>query len=623
MSAVLPFAAASLLAKATLLFALAAAAGFLLRGAAAAARHMAWTLALGAALMLPLLSITIPGWKLPVLPASADGPTPAPLAAAASSASPDQVPVVASVRASSGASTTATRGSAVNVSATIEPPSAWTASASTESAPTGSPSTASTLALGWPRVLLVLWMLGAAAVLARMAAGAWALRRIERASLPPADAAWDGLLRDLRWMMDVRRPVRLITGTGAAMPMTWGTRRPVILLPAGADGWAEERRRIVLLHELAHVARHDCLTQWMAGVACAMYWFHPGAWHAARRMRVERERACDDRVLAAGTRGPVYAAHLLEVARAFRTPGLAAAMSVPMARASQLEGRLLAVLDGARRRPALSRRAAAAASAAALALVVPLAALRPVPARASTPSWKAEAGSESSSTAPSVDGRTAAHPAVDVTGTAFGAPAAGQQDRVVEKTLPARPGGRLTLELEPGGGVSVTSWDRDEVWMRATIGGRDGRWTEVRMEPARDGVRVAARQTAHGGSVSTSSEYSFRVPRRYSVQLSSAGGGVMLAGLEGTFRGRTGGGPMTLAGLRGTVDLVTGGGRVRVSDSQLDGTVRTGGGGVVLERNHGRLRGWSGSESVAAPAAAEAAAAAGGAWSASSVREDL
>ena len=133
------------------------------------------------------------------------------------------------------------------------------------------------------------------------------------------------------------------------MPMAFGTRQPTIVVPAIADTWAEDRRRAVVLHELAHVARYDCFTQTLAFAACAVYWFHPAAWWAARRLRVERELACDDRVIAAGGRAREYADHLLEIAYAFggdRAPALA----VSMARPRQLEGRMLAALDAARNR---------------------------------------------------------------------------------------------------------------------------------------------------------------------------------------------------------------------------------------------------------------------------------
>jgi hypothetical protein len=160
------------------------------------------------------------------------------------------------------------------------------------------------------------------------------------------------------------------------MPVTWGVFSPTILLPAAADEWTPERRRVVLLHELAHVARRDCLTQLLATLCCAVYWFHPGAWWAARRMRVEREEACDDRVLAAGARASDYAGHLVEVARAFRVPRpLAPAMA--MARGGQLQARVLAVLDAGRDRRAVPHGAGIAVSAAVLAALLPLAVVGP------------------------------------------------------------------------------------------------------------------------------------------------------------------------------------------------------------------------------------------------------
>ncbi len=132
--------------------------------------------------------------------------------------------------------------------------------------------------------------------------------------------------------------------------MAWGLLRPAVVLPEDAEGWSVEQRRAVLTHELGHVKRHDCLTQALAQVACAVYWFHPLAWVAAWRLRVERERACDDLVLRAGASGPDYADHLLQLARGARAAA-GPAWALAMARPSQLEGRLLAILD-----PSLDRR---------------------------------------------------------------------------------------------------------------------------------------------------------------------------------------------------------------------------------------------------------------------------
>ncbi len=151
-------------------------------------------------------------------------------------------------------------------------------------------------------------------------------------------------------------------------PMTWGVVRPVIALPAEATGWSAERLRVVLLHEQAHIARHDFLTQLLAGVACAAYWFNPLVWIGAGAMRREREKACDDAVLRHGAKASDYAQHLLELANSSRVP----AMAVPMAQSTHLESRIRAALNPAipRRIPSRAMRAALALGAACAVLVL-------------------------------------------------------------------------------------------------------------------------------------------------------------------------------------------------------------------------------------------------------------
>src|SRR5262249_58177884 len=121
----------------------------------------------------------------------------------------------------------------------------------------------------------------------------------------------------------------------------------------------------VVMHQLEHEKRRDCLTPLVAQVAWAVYWFNPLAWMAARRLRTERERACDDLVLSAGTRGSDYADQLLDIARvmqAGRFPALMAGASLAMAHRSQLEGRLIAILDPSVPRRGLTRARFAAAA---------------------------------------------------------------------------------------------------------------------------------------------------------------------------------------------------------------------------------------------------------------------
>jgi hypothetical protein len=144
--------------------------------------------------------------------------------------------------------------------------------------------------------------------------------------------------------------------SGLRVPVTIGVVRPAVLLPAGSLAeWSAARVDAVLLHEFAHVRRLDVAAHLVGRFACAVHWFNPLVWGAAKRASRESERACDDEVLRSGERASAYASHVLEIARA------AAGWRVPspaVGQGSELEGRLLAVLSADARRSPAPRRAA-------------------------------------------------------------------------------------------------------------------------------------------------------------------------------------------------------------------------------------------------------------------------
>jgi beta-lactamase regulating signal transducer with metallopeptidase domain len=123
-----------------------------------------------------------------------------------------------------------------------------------------------------------------------MVLGLFAVRWMSRPSAVVHDAPWLQQARALAASLGLHR-VRFLRARTQAMPMAWGVLRASVLMPPDADGWPADRLRIVLLHELAHVKRRDCLTHLLAQIAIAAYWFNPLAWIAVRRLRAERERA--------------------------------------------------------------------------------------------------------------------------------------------------------------------------------------------------------------------------------------------------------------------------------------------------------------------------------------------
>ncbi|MFN2635329.1 MAG: M56 family metallopeptidase [Thermoanaerobaculia bacterium] len=329
--------------KATILLALVLLLAAAWRPLSAATRHLIAVLGLAGVLALPLAAPFVPSMSVPLVPSLL------PAAVTDVSAAPD----VASTGTSSAGGF---EKSGIEMRASDQE-DVMTVSAESSSNPAPAAADAQTLPRStanpglWAPWILLIWGAGAAFSLTRLALGWMRIRAISRAASPMADTAWTDAARALSLRLSLRRSVRLLTSPEVPVAMTAGLRRPVLLLHENARKWPEDRRRVVLLHELAHVRRADWLTLLLVELAAAVYWFHPLVWLARREARMSAERACDDLVLDSGTKPSVYAAHLLGIVRSF-SPGVRGALPVlAIARPSQFEGRMRAILA-----PGLHRR---------------------------------------------------------------------------------------------------------------------------------------------------------------------------------------------------------------------------------------------------------------------------
>ncbi|HUB24309.1 MAG TPA: M56 family metallopeptidase [Tepidisphaeraceae bacterium] len=315
--------------KGTLILLLTFAAAALARRASAAHRHLLWMLEMIGLILLPVLTIMLPAWNAISIPAAA--PTPM-----------QSAPLTA-------------RFSTITTSTMRTPPSPVAAHP-------------------WdPSVLLIpLWLAGALLALTPALIGRIRLWRLAIS----AHAADDEMCDRLRRQLGIRRAVDVLRTDRRSMPMTWGVVRPHLLLPADSVEWPASKRRMVLAHELAHIERMDCLTQFIARLACAMHWFNPLAWLAAAQMAAAREAACDDRVLNLGADGPDYAEQLVRIAVAAPMRPILGAAAIGMARSSRLERRVQAILDSTISRKAVGPLRRWMTAIAALLLIAPIAMLR-------------------------------------------------------------------------------------------------------------------------------------------------------------------------------------------------------------------------------------------------------
>ena len=315
---------ASAALKGSVILSAAAAVAWMLRRRSAATRHLVWTAAAAALLALPILNWTLPALRVP---------TP-------------QTGSLVVFQVFSGAGTAQSTAQAVPAGG-------------------GSAAPAAAREIDLRPILIALCLGGATLGILQMLFAFTSLHRLRRAARP-FDAT--GLVESPE--------AELLESDACGMPMTFGVLRPAVLLPSEAADWNPERLRCVLLHELAHVRRGDVATHLIARTALVLYWWNPLAWYAWRQFLKERERATDDLVLHAGARASEYAGHLLEVARSLQPAPATAWAAIAMARRSELEGRLVAILDSRVDRRPSRRRSAALAVLFAVAMVAPFAAVR-------------------------------------------------------------------------------------------------------------------------------------------------------------------------------------------------------------------------------------------------------
>lgn len=334
-----------------------------MRRSSASRRHLVWLLAVGLSALLPALAVSLPRWNLAVLPR----------ATAIVTNDAHRTQSAGRARLPSSIASAPRPQDTFSASTNREPPAANKAPvtiAPIPSAPTGRHhiDRLSVVTLGW--------LIGALAVLSTGVLGRIALWRLKHDAVEVTDGPLARAVQNGCEHLRIRRSVRVLSSRHATMPMTWGILRPTVLLPAEAEGWPGDRLRAVALHELAHVKRWDCATQAVARLACALYWFNPLAWLAARRLRAERELACDDVVLGAAGLPPVdYAEHLLAIARSLRSGRLVSLAGVSMARPAGLKARMAAILDANASRSTVSRRATLLATSVAILLALPFAGL--------------------------------------------------------------------------------------------------------------------------------------------------------------------------------------------------------------------------------------------------------
>jgi beta-lactamase regulating signal transducer with metallopeptidase domain len=342
--------------KASLVLGTAGLVTWALRECSAATRHAVWTIAFGCLLVMPFLSASMPGWTvrglnvgIAVSESRAEAATNHDCDCAIMSGMnrSDFVTGAGAPLSRVGRPDLAPRGDLV-----------------------GRDTPGSAIPIG--AMLFITWGVGAVVVLGRFLLGAFQVHRIARRA---AECSLDvrSVAVPLAHGLGIKRELRVLVSDEITVPLSWGLLAPVVLLPRAADAWTVDRKRVVLLHELAHAKRFDYAAHVLCELAKSIYWPNPLVWFAARLNSIECERACDDLALDAGVRSDTYAGHLVDIARGQLRVAPRGAFA--MARPSSLATRVKSILTEGLERSPMSRLALIIVGLAGLALVLPTATL--------------------------------------------------------------------------------------------------------------------------------------------------------------------------------------------------------------------------------------------------------
>ena len=325
-----------------------------LRQASASIRHWIWGLSLIAVGVLPLFSLGLPDLDLPILPRQAAIEQIEPAVDSHEPVVSASLPMIDSLESSQQVTESTPLLPVSNVSDTHP-------------------------VMTWREWMVAAWITGVILCVLPVVIGLCLLMRLQIRCHPLDDPVVLEAASQISDQLKLRTPIRLIQRPDTSLksvPIVWGLLRPTLIWPSLYATWNQAQIQSVLLHEFAHIKRRDWLWHMIASLVCSLHWFNPLVWLAVVRLRIESEKACDDLVLNAGVKNTDYAQHLLDIARelTLKKPFTPAALA--MARSSQVEYRLIDILNPKKNRQHLTAKLCTLGLIITLLVTLPLAALR-------------------------------------------------------------------------------------------------------------------------------------------------------------------------------------------------------------------------------------------------------
>jgi DUF4097 and DUF4098 domain-containing protein YvlB len=178
----------------------------------------------------------------------------------------------------------------------------------------------------------------------------------------------------------------------------------------------------------------------------------------------------------------------------------------------------------------------------------------------------------------------------------------------IEKSFDISSGKKLEMDLDTGGSIAITGWDKDEVEVKVYLSGRDWESCDIEFDENSSGLEITSDFDSYRRNRRARVEFEIKVPKKFDLDLETNGGEIELDNVEGDLQGKTLGGSLDLQNLKGDIyfrtnggsidcsnikgeaDLKTNGGSINCSDSEINGRAHTNGGSVRMRNVAGDFK---------------------------------
>ncbi len=163
-------------------------------------------------------------------------------------------------------------------------------------------------------VLALVWLAGFLSVLIVWTSRWLRISSATRQARPLSDGREATTLRRIEQAFGVQKPIALLQSRISLEPGVFGIMQPVLVWPEGISTHLHDAHlEAIIAHEVWHIRRRDNLFAALHMFVESVFWFYPLVWWLGARLIDERERACDEEVVALGNDRQIYAESILKV----------------------------------------------------------------------------------------------------------------------------------------------------------------------------------------------------------------------------------------------------------------------------------------------------------------------